>query len=52
MQPSFGSIRPVLVMADFGLKLSYPVFGPAKLGGSLRFDSTACWWLTAAVLAA
>ena len=29
-QPSLGSIRPVLVLADFCLKLSYPVFSTSK----------------------
>jgi hypothetical protein len=33
MQPSLGSIRPVRVLADFCLKLSYPVFSTSKLSG-------------------
>ena len=33
MQPSLGSIRPLRVLADFCLKLSYPVFSTSKLSG-------------------
>jgi hypothetical protein len=33
IQPLLGLIRPVLLMAELGLKLSYPIFGPSKLSG-------------------
>ena len=33
MQPSLGSIRPVLLLVDFCLELSYPVFSTSKLSG-------------------
>jgi len=35
MQPSLGSIRPVRVLADYCLKLSYPVFSGPELSGYL-----------------
>ena len=40
MQPSLGSIRPLLVMADACLKFPYPVFSGAKLSRQLvsHFD--------------
>jgi hypothetical protein len=33
MQPSLGSIRPLLVVPGVCLKLSYPVFSTSKLSG-------------------
>jgi len=33
VQPLLGSIRPILVMPDLYLKLSYPIFGRSKLTG-------------------
>jgi hypothetical protein len=35
VQPLLGPIRPVLVMTDSCLKLSYPIFSPSKLTGDV-----------------
>ena len=33
IQPPLGPICPIVVIADFCVKLPYPVFGAAKLSG-------------------
>jgi hypothetical protein len=43
VQPSLDAIRPIFVVADFCLKLSYLDFGPSKLSNQFALVSTAYW---------